>query len=445
MLIHSITRLLQNEKMKVSPTESRIIQYLTSTDEKQSSHFQKGAESKGTQAQNQTRSEALTSDLELTDDSLEEVYPEGGMAAYLVVFGGFCAIMGGLGLLNSIGIYQSWISTHQLHDVDEGKLAWIFGLFNFMVFFCGIQIGPVFDVHGPIWLMAASVVLYVAVFVSIGFCKEYWHFLVVIGLVAGSATSIIFVVPVATVGQYFQVKRGAATGLAMAGGSLGGVMFPLIFDSLSERIGFAWTARSIGLITIVLLMVSCLLVRPRESFRNTLPLNKSILPDFHILLQHNVLLMTIGVFFIEWGFFIGLEYVASYSLAHGIGKRLSYLMIVFLNAGSVPGRWLPGLVADRFGRMNTMIATNVLCIIAILGIWLPASGNVAAVIVFCVAFGFAIWGKLFPLALTGVPIAGAILEKSHGSYSGLIIFAGVSYVAGTACFVGLVVLDRRSS
>ncbi|EQB49067.1 major facilitator superfamily transporter [Colletotrichum gloeosporioides Cg-14] len=309
MPIHSITRLLQNEKMK-------------------SSRSQKGAELKGTQAQNQTSSEALTSDLELTDDSLEEVYPEGGMAAYLVVFGSFCAIMGGLGLMNSIGIYQSWISTHQLHDVDEGKLAWIFGLFNFMVFFCGIQIGPVFDVHGSTWLMATSVALYVAVFVSIGFCEEYWHFLLVIGLVAGSATSIIFVVPVATVGQYFQVKRGAATGLAMAGGSLGGVMFPLVFDNLR-------------------------------------------------------------VFFIEWGFFIGLEYVASYSLANGISKRLSFFMIVFLNAGSVPGRWLPGFVADRFGRMNTMIATNLLCIIAILGLWLPANGSVAAVIAFCVAFGFA--------------------------------------------------------
>ncbi|KAH0425830.1 MFS monocarboxylate transporter [Colletotrichum camelliae] len=297
--------------------------------------------------------------------------------------------MGGLGLMNSIGIYQSWISTHQLQDVDDGKLAWIFGLFNFMVFFCGIQIGPVFDVHGPTWLMATSVVLYVAVFVCIGFCEEYWHFVVVIGLVAGSATSIIFVVPVATVGQYFQVRRGSATGLAMAGGSLGGVMFPLIFDNLSERIGFAWATRSIGLVTIVLLMVGCLLVRPRESLRNTLPLNKSILPDFRILLRYNVLLMTIGVFFIEWGFFIGLEYVASYSLANGISKRLSFLMIVFLNAGSVPGRWLPGFVADRLGRMNTMIATNVLCIIAILGIWLPANGNVAAVIAFCVVFGFA--------------------------------------------------------
>lgn len=104
MPIHSITRLLQIEKMKVSVTQSRIIHTSRRLMRKQSSHSQKGAESKGTRAQSQIRSEVLTSDLELTDESLEEVYPEGGMAAYLVVFGSFCAIMGGLGLMNSIGI-----------------------------------------------------------------------------------------------------------------------------------------------------------------------------------------------------------------------------------------------------------------------------------------------------------------------------------------------------
>ncbi|KAL0932804.1 MFS monocarboxylate transporter [Colletotrichum truncatum] len=402
----------------------------------------------------------------------KETYPEGGKAAYLVVLGSFSAIMGGLGLMNSIGIYQSWISSHQLQDVGEGKRGWIFGLYNFMVFFCGIQIGPVFDVYGPTWLMVGSLVLYVATFASLGFCEEYWHFLVVVGLVAGAATSIVFVVPVATLGQYFNVKRGAATGLAMAGGSLGGVMYPLVFDALSDDVGFAWTTRAIGLITVVLLLVGCVLVRPRKAFYKSKPADTSILPDFRILLRPAVLLMTVGVFFIEWGFFIGLEYVASYSLAHGISQRLSYLMVVFLNAGSFPGRWLPGFVADRFGRMKTMIVTNALCIVAMLAIWLPANGNVVAVVIFSVVFGFASgsnislvpvcvgeycstenYGRYYSTvytvvslgALTGVPIAGEILARSGGGYSGLIIFAGVAYVAGTICFVSLVIFKKYLS
>lgn len=381
--------------------------------------------------------------------------------------------MGGLGLMNSIGIYQAWISSHQLASVSEGQKAWIFGLYNFMVFFCGLQIGPVFDAYGPAWLMGSALLLYVAAFVAMGYCTLYWHFIVVVGIVAGMATSIIFVVPVATIGQYYRAKRGAATGLAMAGGSLGGVVFPLVFNHLGEKLGFAWTTRVIGLVTIMLLLIGCMTIRQRDVFARipgaSAAGSKSLLPDLRVLLSPPVFLMTAGVFFIEWGFFIGLEYVASYAISHGISRRLSYLMIVFLNAGSFPGRWLPGILADRLGRLNTMIATNIICIVAMFAVWLPAKDSAAAVIVFSVLFGFASgsnislvpvcvgeycttdsYGRYYTTvytvvsfgALTGVPIAGQILQISGGAYAGLIIFAGASYVAGTACFVSILVVNR---
>lgn len=343
-------------------------------------------------------------------------YPEGGRAANTVLFGSFCAIMGGLGLMNSIGIFQAWISSHQLVHINEGQVAWIFGIYNFMVFFCGLQIGPVFDAYGPTGLMLSGLVLYIATYVAMGYCEAYWHFIVVVGIVAGMATSIIFVVPVATIGQYFRARRGAATGLAMSGGSLGGVMYPLVFNHLSDKIGFAWTTRVIGLITVVLLIIGCITVRRRDAFVDAAQgtsAGKSLLPDLRVLMSLPVFLMTAGVFFIEWGFFIGLEYVASYAIEHGIRRDLSYLMIVFLNAGSFPGRWLPGIVADRVGRMNTMIMTNFLCIIAMFGIWLPAKNHVAAVIAFSVVFGFASGSNI---SLVPVCVGEYCTTENYGRY-----------------------------
>ena len=37
--------------------------------------------------------------------------------------------------------------------------------------------------------------------------------------------------------------------------------------------------------------------------------------------------------------------------------------------------------------------------------------------------------------LTGIPIAGQILEYNHGDYWGLIVFTGLCYVAALACFI----------
>ncbi|KAF9894339.1 hypothetical protein FE257_007842 [Aspergillus nanangensis] len=398
------------------------------------------------------------------------LYPEGGRSANLVVFGSFCSIMGGLGLMNSIGIYQAWISTHQLSTLSHGQIGWIFGIYNFLVFFCGIQIGPIFDAYGPRALMFVGSSLLVITFVCLGFCSQYWHFLVVIGIVGGMGTSFIFIVPVASIGHFFYRRRGAATGLAMGGGSIGGVVFPLVLQNLAPQIGFAWATRVIGLITLVLLIPGCLLVRtnfapkPAAAFAA-----KTLVPDLSILRDGRLALTTLGVFFIEWGFFIPLEYVASYALASGIEPRLAYLMVVFLNAGSFPGRWLPGILADKVGRSNTLIMTNVLSLIAVLGIWMPANGNVPAVIVFSVVFGFASGsnislvpvcvGELCPTeaygrfyttvytivslgALTGVPIAGEILHRCNGEYWGLIAFAGCSYAAGLVCFITVNLMQR---
>lgn len=317
--------------------------------------------------------------------------PEGGLTGNLVVAGSFSAIMGGLGLMNSIGIYQAWISTHQLSNISEGQIGWIFGIYNFLVFFCGIQIGPIFDIKGPRLLMWIGSILLVLTFILMGFCTEYWHFLIVIGVLGGMGTSFIFIVPVASIGHFFFKRRGAATGLALAGGSIGGVIFPLVLQNLAPKIGFAWASRVVGLITLILLIPGLIFVRANFPPSKTIspPSLKTFLPDLSILRDPILALTTTGVFFIEWGFFIPLEYIASYSIASGISPRMSYLMVVFLNAGSFPGRWLPGIIADRIGRFNTLILTNVLCLISVLGIWMPANGNLVGVIIFAIVFGFA--------------------------------------------------------
>lgn len=346
-----------------------------------------------------------------------EEHPEGGAAANLVVLGSFASITGGLGLMNSIGIYQAWLSTHQLASLPESQISWIFGVYNFLIFFCGLQIGPIFDAKGPRVLLWIGSGLLVLMFVVLGFCEKYWHFFIVLGVLGGIGTSFIFIVPVASIGHFFLRRRGAATGLAMGGGSIGGVVFPIMLEKLAPKIGFPWASRAIGLVTLVLLLVGCVLVRgqpnakksdqsdpehgEKEDTRQGPELKdeiqkqkrkekiKSLLPDLTILKSPLLALTTAGVFFIEWGFFIPLEYITSYALAHDISPSLAYLMVVFLNAGSFPGRWIPGILADRVGRFNMLIATNMLSLVAVLGVWMPADGNVAATVVFSVLFGFA--------------------------------------------------------
>lgn len=60
-------------------------------------------------------------------------YPEGGRRAWLVVGGAFSGMMAAFGVVNSMGVFQAYLVTHQLAGYSEGAVGWIFGVHVFLV------------------------------------------------------------------------------------------------------------------------------------------------------------------------------------------------------------------------------------------------------------------------------------------------------------------------
>ena len=409
-------------------------------------------------------------------------YPEGGLRAWLVVLGSFTGMTACFGLMNTIGIYNAYLSEHQLKGYSPSVVGWLFSIYIFLAFFCGVLIGPIFDAYGPRLLVALGTVCHVGGMVGLAFSTgtrtkcmhsilskltsftEYWHFLLSISLVVGLGSALIFTPAVAAIAHFFCKKRGVATGLATTGGSIGGVVFPLMLQSLFPKIGFTHSTLVLALLFAVLLVFANLLIRGRLQPARKKSDGKaaSVWPDFRIFRNGIFALTTAGVFFLEWGLFVPVTYLSSYALASDVGPTFSYQLLAILNAGSFFGRWIPGHVCDRIGRFNTMIITLVMCLVGVLGIWLNVGGSVPGLVIFAILFGFGsgsnislapvcvgqlcgteVFGRWYATCycivsigcLTGVPIAGQILADEDGSYKGLIGFTGGCYVAGLVCFV----------
>ena len=125
---------------------------------------------------------------------------------------------------------------------------------------------------------------------------------------------------------------------------------------------------------------------------------------------------------------------------------------------SIPGRILPGMLADRMGNFNVMFITMTCSGVATLALWLPSSGTVTT-IVFAVLYGFfsGAYIALTPMlvaqisniqqigvrtgalffassigALTGSPLAGALLTTDHGRFEYVQIFAGAMMLAAAS-------------
>lgn len=271
---------------------------------------------------------------------------------------------------------------------------------------------------------------------------------------------------VASIGHFFLAKRGNATGIAMTSGSIGGIIFPLMLQKLFPMVGFAWATRILGFILLFLLIIANLLVRSRLP-RKPMASFRSISPDLTVFKDIPFALVALGIFLMEWGIFVPLTYITSYATSHGQSAAFGFQIVAILNAGSFFGRFSAGLVADKIGRVNTLILSIGLCIITCFALWLPAGDSAAMMIVFAVVFGTVSgsnlslspvcvgqlcktknYGRYFSTCwmfvafgtLTALPIAGQILTACGGAYTGLIIFAGLSYAAAAVCLIGARVL-----
>jgi MFS family permease len=256
----------------------------------------------------------------------------------------------------------------------------------------------------------------------------------------------------AATGQYFNKNRGAAMGLAVAGSSLGGVVWPIALGKMlyNPHMSFGWTVRITGFVMLALTVPSCLAIRARLPPRA----GRFFLPE---AFKNPRFLGVVGsVFLIMLGSFLPFFYLPSLAVEHGMSAELSSYLLAILNAASFFGRVIPGVLGDKVGRYNTLCAAGISSGILIL--CMQALSSNASIIVFAALYGFtsgAIVSGMSVLmagvpkdpreigtymgmgmatvafgALIGPPIDGAFLSR-YGGFNEVSIFSGIMTVAGS--------------
>ncbi|GKT51040.1 putative transporter [Colletotrichum spaethianum] len=379
----------------------------------------------------------------------ELTFPEGGWQAWLVVFGSFCAMRSVFSLINSAAVFESYFSENQLADHLPSQIGCVFSLYLFIVFFVGIQVGPMFDQYGPRGLVVAG-----------GLCMSIHLAHSILGGLGGA---LLNSPSYGAIAHFFDSRRGFATGIAATAGSIGGIVYPIILQNLFPKLGFGPTARVLGFILLGLMVPASLLIRSR------LPRKEgpaSIWPDFTVFSDLKFTLTAMGIFFMEWGLFVPITYIISYAATLPSSNVHSYTILSILNAGSVVERFHPGLAADKYGRFNVILINIALCFVSVFGLWLPSGNSESMLLAFVAIFGFASgsnlglvpvclgqlcdareYGRFLSTAmmmasfgtLSSLPIAGAILQAKKGGqdWEGLIIFSGASYVLAFLCFAAV--------
>ena len=175
-------------------------------------------------------------------------------------------------------------------------------------------------------------------------------------------------------------------------------------------------------------------------------------------------IFSLGLFLAFVGLYFPFFYATIYgSRKIGMNDDVAFYLLPVLNAGSIFGRIVPGLVADKVGSLNTIIPCAGACVVLAFA-WLGIN-NATGMWVFSVLYGFfsgaivslppTIVAKISPdMSLVGTrmgmsftfaglgllignPIAGAILNIPEGKFKGAQAFAAATLLGGALAFAAL--------
>ncbi|KAG4431064.1 hypothetical protein IFR05_013456 [Cadophora sp. M221] len=385
-------------------------------------------------------------------------FPDGGLEACLVVLGGWLCLFCSFGWINCIGVFQEYYQVHLLTGYSSSTVSWIPSLEVFMMFFGGPVFGKVFDNYGPRWLLLGGTFFHVFGLMMTSLSTQYYQFILAQGILSALGASAIFYAAMSSVGTWFFKNRATAFGTMASGSSLGGVVLPIMVSKLIPQIGFPWTMRAVAFTMLGMLIIANFTVKSRLTPQ---PKKLDLMTFIYPLKEPAFALLCIASFLFFFGTFLPFNYIILQAQSHGMSVNLSIYLIPILNAASVFGRIVPGIIADRVGRFNVMIITTGFSAIIVLALWLPSSGNIP-IIIFCVLYGFSsgafvsmgpsVLAQISPIrelgtrtgtfflcvaigGLTGNPIGGALIQSDNGGFHHLQIFCGVTMAAGSLMYV----------
>ncbi|KAL4733393.1 major facilitator superfamily domain-containing protein [Aspergillus similis] len=354
------------------------------------------------------------------------------------------------------GGFLAWSQTYYTETLGQSPsaISWVGSIQIFLLFFIGTFSGRATDAgYFKLTLTIGAVLELFCIFMT-SLCTEYWQLFLAQGVGQGIGCGLMFCPTIALTPTYFSKNRSIAIGIVASGSATGGLVFPAVVMRLLPQVGYGWTMRTLGFISLATITPCLVFLKQR------LPPRKSGPPvEWAAFKEASYSFFAIGMFLNFWGLYIGFFYIGSFTReVIGASTTTSINVLLLMNGIGLLGRLGPNLMADRYtGPLNMLIPFSFAT--GLVAFCWAGVHNLGGVYGFAAFYGLAAAGiqSLFPAtlstlttdlkkmgarmgmvmsvvgvaALIGSPIAGALVQRGNGDYLYAQMFMGSVIIAGT--------------
>jgi len=342
---------------------------------------------------------------------------------------------------------------------QRADVSWVFGLCGLVYFVLGAGGGMVADRWGPrLVCMTGMVCIAMGLFLT-SLAQSLATVYLSYGLLVGLGIAFVYTPSIACVQPWFNKRRGLASGIASAGVGAGTLILPVVVSYLLIEVNWreALQMMSAGVLLIGL-TAGFLLKRAPNLSGNTsgqlpgLTLSATLkTPSFKWLYMGTLLGAPV--------MFVPFAHISAAARDAGVPDAQAVGLVGLIGIGSLVGRFAIGLLADRMGRIKTLMLMQGLMglsylvwagaqdrwMFAVFALWFGLSyGSIVSLLpAICMdLFGgravSAIIGTLYTGAalgnLLGPVLAGQVFDMTQSYALVIWITLGISALATYSCW-----------
>ncbi len=279
-------------------------------------------------------------------------------------------------------------------SAQRADVSWIFGLCGLVYFVLGALGGLLADRWGPKIVCMTGMALISAGLFWTSFAQSLSSIYISYGVLVGLGIAFVYTPSIASVQPWFTKHRGLASGVASSGVGAGTLLVPLAVSYLLMTVTWREALQIMALGVFVLGVSAAFFLKraPGVSAGSAGQLSGLTLRE--ALRTPSFKWLYMGALLGSPVMFIPFAHISAAARDAGISDSQAVALVGLIGIGSLVGRFAIGWLADRLGRVKTLMLMQCAMGLTYL-IWAMAS-NQLAFSIFAVVFGLS-YGSIVSL------------------------------------------------